>query len=96
MKWSWYWRKGGTWDSGDACYYWQNTEVLPSGESLYTYYAGYRVPDRIAFQDKDYYLTKEYPLKNLLPLTDAYQGSYVIKQKEGKTFSWTCLSSACW
>jgi len=40
------------------------------------YYPGYTVPAAVAFGGKSYYMSYEYPLKNLLPLSPAYSADY--------------------
>lgn len=86
--WGWYCMQGSNWASGDTYYYWQGCEQA-TDNVIYTLYAGFKVPEAISFDGKSYYMTNEYPLRNLLPITDSYKGSYTLKQKEGETTSGT-------
>jgi hypothetical protein len=88
--WGWYSKKGSNWAFGDAYYYWQNYENGTAGgyDFIYQLYAGFRVPEPITFNSKTYYVSNEYPLRNLLPIADAYKNTFAIKQKEGETYTY--------
>jgi hypothetical protein len=96
--WDWYWKQGANWQPGDAYYYWQGYANLNDPDtgnafSAYRFYPGYQVPDTVDFNGRSYYVTKEYPLRNLLPLAPAYSGSLGLKQKEGESYSWSWSDS---
>jgi hypothetical protein len=86
--WGWYCMKDSNWASGDTYYYWQGYDQIANGV-VYKLYAGFRVPETITFNGKEYYVTNEYPLRNLLPIADPYKAGFSLKQKEGETNSWS-------
>lgn len=84
---NWYYMTGDDWTIGDVYYYCRNYSY---NNNIYTYtlYAGFKVPEKTSFNGRGYYVTQEYPLRNLLPLTDA---SFCLKQREESpiTCNWT-------
>jgi len=94
-----------TWavQSGDAVYYpSQNSySTTQSGSmstwiNLSTYYKAVEVPASETYFGQQYFVRKNYPLKNLLPLTGQYAAGFEVKQKEGTTYySWKD-SSGVW
>ncbi len=87
--WGLFWRAGTTWAGGDTVYYgnecsWDNN--LNTWVTKYT--VGYRVPTPEQHFGSSFYMSYEYPLKNLLPLSATYAAAYKLMQQEGETYTW--------
>lgn len=95
--------ENGNWNMqpGDAQYYssaWAyapETQTTANGKttttwtSTGTYYKSFEVPTPETYFGQTYYVSKNYPLKNLLPLTGKYATGFAVQQKEGTTWwSW--------
>lgn len=84
----------GTWTAGDSVYYWKSSNSTEeNGTYYYTtdFYKGYVVPTPETRFGKQYWLSYEYPLKRVLPLSSDYAVQYKLIQEEGETHTstWT-------
>jgi hypothetical protein len=87
-----YYKQGTDWQVGDGAYNWLSEETVDSVQYT-TYYLGQTVSEPVNFLGRNFYSTKRYPLKKLLPLTPAYASTYQIVQVEGtsNSMSWSDL-----
>jgi len=84
----------GIWTAGDTVYYWKSGNSYTENGINYwqtDFYKGYVVPEPETRFGKSYWLSYEYPLGRLLPLSASYATQYKLIQEEGETWtnSWT-------
>ena len=84
----------GVWSTGDAIYYYKEGISYTESEITYNqtnFYKGYVVPAPDTKLGKSFYISYEYPLRNVLPLAGSYATDYKLIQEEGTTYSdsWT-------
>jgi hypothetical protein len=83
-------KSAGGWTAGDAIYYWQSgTYDNATNAWVETLYQGYVVPASVQKFGHAFYLTNEYPLVQIMPLTAAYAANYKLIQEEGNTYTGT-------
>lgn len=81
----------GAWITGDGVYFMEKNEAIsdPAGWiGLTTWYLGYEIPASQSLFGKNLYITKEYPLDKLLPISNTFAG-YSLIQNEQSSTSWT-------
>jgi hypothetical protein len=83
-------KQAADWGAGDGIYYWKTCDYDNGSNSyLIQLYLGYKVPQPNSFMGIDFYVSKEFPLKNLLPLSVDYAArGYNLIQEEGETHTW--------
>ncbi len=81
----------GPWAPRDGVYFMEKNEAIEQPNEwlgMTTWYLGYEVPSSQNLFDKSLYITKEYPLDKLLPISNAFSG-YKLIQNELSSNEWT-------